>query len=42
MVPVAMGLSRVAGVFLLTAMMCLSATFLAIRKLREADPADLF
>jgi len=42
MVPVAMGWSRVAGVFLLTAMMCLSATFLAIRKLREADPADLF
>jgi putative ABC transport system permease protein len=42
LVPVAMGWSRVAGVFLLTAMMCLSATFLAVRKLREADPADLF
>jgi putative ABC transport system permease protein len=42
MVPVAMELSRVAGVFLLTAMMCLSATFFALRKLREADPADLF
>ena len=42
MVPVAMELSRVAGVFFLTAVMCLSATFLAVRKLRQADPADLF
>lgn len=42
MMPVSMEAARVTGVFLLTAMMCLSATFLAIRKLRDADPADLF
>ena len=42
LVPVAMEFSRAAGVFSLTALMCLSATFLAVRKLREADPADLF
>jgi putative ABC transport system permease protein len=42
LVPVTMEFTRVAGVFLLTAIMCLSATFLAVRKLRDADPADLF
>jgi putative ABC transport system permease protein len=42
MVPVAMELTRVIGVFLLTSLMCLSATFLAIRKVRGADPAELF
>lgn len=42
MVPVDMTLSRVISVFLLTSAMCLSATFLAARKLRQADPADLF
>jgi putative ABC transport system permease protein len=42
LVPVTMELTRVAGVSLLTAGMCLSATFLAVRKLRQADPADLF
>jgi putative ABC transport system permease protein len=42
LVPVAMELTRVAGVSLLTAAMCLIATFLAVRKLRGADPADLF
>jgi putative ABC transport system permease protein len=42
MMPVTMELSRVTGVFSLTALMCLSATFLAIRKLRAADPADLY
>ena len=42
MVPVSMELSRVVSVAGLTALMCLSATFLAVRKLREADPADLF
>jgi putative ABC transport system permease protein len=42
LVPITMELTRVASVFLLTAVMCLSATFLAVRKLREADPADLF
>jgi putative ABC transport system permease protein len=42
LVPVTMELTRVAGVSLLTGAMCLSATFLAVRKLRAADPADLF
>ena len=42
LLPVTMELSRVVGVAGLTALMCLSATFLAVRKLRDADPADLF
>jgi len=42
LIPVRMELTRAVGVFLLTSMICLSATFLAIRKLRAADPADLF
>lgn len=42
LVPVSMEFTRAAGVLLLTGLMCLSATFLAVRKLRAADPADLF
>lgn len=42
LVPVRMEPTRVASVLFLTTVMCLSATFLAVRKLREADPADLF
>jgi len=42
MVPVTMELSRVISVFVLTSAMCLSAAFLAIRKLHAADPAELF
>ena len=42
MVPVTMEPTRVIGVFLLTSVMCVSATFLAIRKVRGADPAELF
>jgi putative ABC transport system permease protein len=42
MIPVAMEPTRVVSVFLLTCVMSLSATFLAIRRLRRADPADLF
>jgi len=42
MVPVRMELTRVIGVLVLTSVMGLSATFLAIRKLRRADPAELF
>ncbi|MFN2509028.1 MAG: FtsX-like permease family protein [Chthoniobacterales bacterium] len=42
LVPVSMEFTRAAGVFLLTGLMCLTATFLAVRKLRHADPADLF
>jgi putative ABC transport system permease protein len=41
-IPVRMEPTRVVAVLLLTSTMCLSATFLAIRKLRAADPADLF
>lgn len=42
LVPVTMEVSRAGGVLLLTALMCLGATFFAVRKLRAADPADLF
>jgi putative ABC transport system permease protein len=42
LVPVSMEFTRAAGVFFLTGLMCVSATFLAVRKLRDADPADLF
>lgn len=42
LVPVSMEFGRATGVLFLTGLMCLSATFLAVRKLRAADPADLF
>jgi putative ABC transport system permease protein len=42
LVPVSMELMRAAGVLVLSGLMCLCATFLAVRKLRAADPADLF
>ena len=42
MVPVNMELGRLVSVAGLTLLMCLCATSLAVRKLREADPADLF
>jgi putative ABC transport system permease protein len=42
MVPVTMELPRALGVLFLTFVMGVSATFLAIRKLRRADPAELF
>jgi putative ABC transport system permease protein len=42
MVPVSMEMQRVISVAVLTALMSLFATFLAVRKLRDADPADLF
>jgi putative ABC transport system permease protein len=42
LLPVTMEWSRIGFVFALTATMCFSATFLAIRKLRGADPAELF
>jgi putative ABC transport system permease protein len=41
-VPIGMTLSRAVVVLLLTLVMCLSSGLLAIRKLRSADPADLF
>lgn len=42
MLPVDMPFTRVFGVLGLTLVMCLSAAFFAIGKLRAADPADLF
>lgn len=42
LLPVDMEWQRVVGVAALTVAMCLSATLLAVRKLRRADPADLF
>jgi putative ABC transport system permease protein len=41
-IPIGMTASRVVLVLLLTVMMCLCSGLLAIRKLRSADPADLF
>jgi putative ABC transport system permease protein len=41
-IPMDMTASRVVFVFLLTVGMCLASGLLAIRKLRSADPADLF
>jgi putative ABC transport system permease protein len=40
--PMSMPLSRVAGVFVLTLLMCWTAGLLSTRRLRRADPADLF
>ena len=42
LVPVSMELGRVTLVLSLTGAMCLLATWLALRRLRDADPADLF
>jgi putative ABC transport system permease protein len=41
-IPINMTASRAALVLLLTVVMCLCSGLLAIRKLRSADPADLF
>jgi putative ABC transport system permease protein len=40
--PIAMELGRAIIVFLLTVLMCFLAGVLAVRKLREADPADIY
>jgi putative ABC transport system permease protein len=37
-----MGAERAAGVFLMIFAMCGLAGLLAMRKLRDADPADMF
>jgi putative ABC transport system permease protein len=42
LVPVTMEWTRLMSVAGLTIVMCLCATFLAVQKLRAADPADLF
>jgi putative ABC transport system permease protein len=41
-IPIGMTANRAVFVFLLTVIMCLCSGLLAIRKLRSADPADLF
>jgi putative ABC transport system permease protein len=41
-IPISMTANRAVFVFLLTVIMCLCSGLLAIRKLRSADPADLF
>jgi len=41
-IPIVMTANRAVFVFLLTVLMCLCSGLLAIRKLRSADPADLF
>jgi putative ABC transport system permease protein len=40
--PLMMTLARAASVFLLTVIMCLVSGAIAVRKLRAADPADMF
>jgi putative ABC transport system permease protein len=40
--PLMMTLARASTVFLLTVMMCLASGAIAVRKLRSADPADMF
>jgi hypothetical protein len=35
-------LGRLVGVFLLTLAMCFGSALLAVRRLRAADPADVF
>ena len=41
-IPTRMTVAIAAGVFVLTAGMCLASGFLAVRKVQTADPADLF
>ncbi len=40
--PIAMKLSRATMVLVLTIVMCVGAGVLAMRKLQQADPADIF
>jgi putative ABC transport system permease protein len=40
--PLLMTLARASTVFLLTVIMCLVSGAIAVRKLRSADPADMF
>jgi putative ABC transport system permease protein len=42
LVPIRMDTGRVGTVLVLTALMCLCATLLGLRKLQTSDPADLF
>ena len=40
--PLTMSLGQVLSVWVLTIVMCSAAALIALRKLREADPADVF
>ena len=42
MLPVFMTLSRATAVLILTVVMCMISGAIAVRKLQEADPADIF
>jgi putative ABC transport system permease protein len=42
LLPIAMKLERAATVFILTIIMCGVSGAIAMRKLRSADPADIF
>ena len=42
MLPIRMKLDRVIAVFILTVIMCISSGAIALGKLRQADPADIF
>jgi putative ABC transport system permease protein len=42
LLPIAMKLSRAASVLVLTIAMCIGAGAIALRKLQQADPADIF
>jgi putative ABC transport system permease protein len=42
LLPIAMKLSRAASVLVLTIVMCIGAGAIALRKLQQADPADIF
>jgi len=42
LLPIAMNLSRAIFVLILTFIMCTGSGFIAMRKLRDADPADIF
>jgi putative ABC transport system permease protein len=42
LLPVAMKLTRATTVLVLTVIMCVGAGAIAMRKLQQADPADIF
>jgi putative ABC transport system permease protein len=42
LLPIGMKLSRTALVLVLTIVMCIGAAAIAIRKLQQADPAEIF
>jgi putative ABC transport system permease protein len=42
LLPIAMDVNKAVSVFVLTIIMCTSSGAIAMRKLRSADPADIF